>query len=251
MSFLKSLLNVFRRGADSSGAASHIADAPSPSAQAASARPGASAGRVSVPELRDFAPEWIVIGLGNPGAKYAATRHNIGYWPIDRLVDELGVRWSAVDGVRAQVAAIHLGDIPVLLVRSTTYMNESGEAVGPLAAALGAPANRVIVCHDELDIAKGQVRIKDKGGEGGHNGLRSISAELGTQGYVRVRMGIGRPPQGTPVIDFVLQPFEREDTDLDSGWMENTLRDSVDAVKLIVAKGTDIARNDIHTRKHA
>ncbi|WP_293790998.1 aminoacyl-tRNA hydrolase [uncultured Corynebacterium sp.] len=231
MSFLQSLFSLFRKGATN--------DAPSSSRDK----------KISLADLQEFSPEWIVIGLGNPGAKYAETRHNIGYWPIDRLVEKYGAEWLPVVGEKAKVATIRVEETPVLLVRSTTFMNNSGEAVGPLASALNVPAERVIVCHDELDIAKGQVRIKDKGGEGGHNGLRSMTAELGTQAYVRVRMGIGRPPKGTSVIDFVLAPFEDSDFDSDSGWIENTLGDSVDAVTLIVNNGTDIARNDIHTRK--
>jgi len=239
VSFLQSLFSVFRK---SSAPQEHVA-------KNAGGKP-AKHTKLTVVELQEFAPEWIVIGLGNPGAKYAETRHNIGYWPIDRLVERFGAQWLPVEGQKAQAALITVEETPVVLLRSTTYMNNSGEAVGPLASALSLPAERVIVCHDELDIATGQVRIKDKGGEGGHNGLRSMTAELGTQHYVRVRMGIGRPPKGTPVIDFVLSPFEDADIDPESGWMENTLRDSVDSVTLIVNNGTDIARNDIHTRKH-
>lgn len=242
VSFFQSLFSVFRKNSASQG----------PAAKSAGARPAKPAKRakLTVEQLQEFAPEWIVIGLGNPGAKYAETRHNIGYWPIDRLVERYEAQWLPVERQKAHAALITVEGTPVLLLRSTTYMNNSGEAVGPLASALSLPAGRVIVCHDELDIATGQVRIKDKGGEGGHNGLRSMTAELGTQHYVRVRMGIGRPPKGTSVIDFVLSPFEDADIDLESGWMENTLQDSVDSVTLIVNNGTDIARNDIHTRKH-
>lgn len=239
VSFLQSLFSVFRKSS-----------APQEPVDKSSGKKPGKRSKLAVEQLQEFAPEWIVIGLGNPGAKYAETRHNIGYWPIDRLVERYGAQWLPVEGQKAHAALITVEETPVVLLRSTTYMNNSGEAVGPLSSALSLPAERVIVCHDELDIATGQVRIKDKGGEGGHNGLRSMTAELGTQHYVRVRMGIGRPPKGTSVIDFVLSPFEDADIAPESGWMENTLRDSVDSVTLIVNNGTDIARNDIHTRKH-
>ena len=186
--------------------------------------------------------DWIIIGLGNPGAKYAGTRHNIGYWPIDALLAEHGATLKPVRGKKAHAAQVRIADQDVLLVRSTTYMNESGMAVGPLAATLGVPADHVIVLHDELDLPGGRVRIKSKGGEGGHNGLRSMTHELGTQEYQRVRIGIGRPPQGTPVIDYVLTNFE------EAGWIDDAVEMAADAAKLIVASGPDIARNHIHTR---
>ncbi|WP_370513544.1 aminoacyl-tRNA hydrolase [Corynebacterium sp. 319] len=226
---------------------------------------------MTLEQLKDLKPEWVIIGLGNPGSKYAGTRHNIGYWPVDELLQEHGAQWIPLRGVPAQVAPVTMasgkaasrfgensgaesgeaGGKPgtsVLLVRSTTYMNDSGKAVGPIAKALDLPSERVIVLHDELDIAAGQVRIKAKGGEGGHNGLRSMTEHLGTQLYVRVRIGIGRPPKGTPVIDYVLTAFEPRDTDPEHGWMDTALTDAADAARLIVAHGPDIARNDIHTR---
>lgn len=185
--------------------------------------------------------DWIIIGLGNPGEKYAHTRHNIGYWPVDALLEEHHAKLRPA-GRHATAARVRMADQVVLLARSTTYMNESGLAVAALAKKYDVPADHVIVLHDELDIPGGDVRIKAKGGEGGHNGLRSTTQELGTQEYVRVRMGIGRPPKGVPVVDYVLSEFE------DADWMDNALADAADAARLIVAHGPDIARNDIHTR---
>ena len=186
--------------------------------------------------------DWIIIGLGNPGAKYATTRHNIGYFAVDSLLDKHQAKLQPVAGLQAQAAHIRIADQDVALVRSTTYMNESGQAVQPLAQQLDVPAHRVIVMHDELDIPPGDIRIKDKGGEGGHNGLRSITDQLGTQEYVRIRMGIGRPPKDTTVIDYVLSPFDQ------AHWLDDAVALAAEAAALTVEHGPDIARNDIHTR---
>lgn len=193
----------------------------------------------------DIKPEFLVVGLGNPGAKYAGIRHNIGYMAVDELLERHSGQLQPVAGAPAQVALVEIAEVPVALVRSTTYMNESGAAIGPLAERYGIPSQKVIVLHDELDIAPGRIRIKDHGGEGGHNGLKSATRHLGTNQYTRVRMGIGRPPQGTSVIDFVLSVFE---ADGEQTWLSTAIDTAADAVELIVTKGNDIARNDIHTR---
>ncbi|WP_425321388.1 aminoacyl-tRNA hydrolase [Corynebacterium zhongnanshanii] len=278
VSFFSSLFRRLRPSTDSSAEALS-SGATSGAAGTDRAAAPKHPSQLTLEQLKDLKPEWVIIGLGNPGSKYAGTRHNIGYWPVDELLQEHGAQWIPLHGVPAQVAPVTMasgkassrfsetpgaksgnadeksteraGEKPatsVLLVRSTTYMNDSGKAVGPIAKTLDLPSERVIVLHDELDIAAGQVRIKAKGGEGGHNGLRSMTEHLGTQLYVRVRIGIGRPPKGTPVIDYVLTAFEPRDTDPEHGWMDTALTDAADAARLIVAHGPDIARNDIHTR---
>ncbi|HIW94865.1 MAG TPA: aminoacyl-tRNA hydrolase [Candidatus Corynebacterium gallistercoris] len=187
--------------------------------------------------------QWLIIGLGNPGPKYAATRHNIGYMAIDALLDREGARLEPVKGMPALVARVEIDGVPVMVARSTTFMNNSGEAIAPLAEKLGITPERVIVVHDELDIAPGLVRVKKGGGEGGHNGLKSTTAELGTKGYVRVRMGIGRPPQGMGVVDFVLAPFGGEDEQWLGGCIERTL----EACSIVIGSGVERAQNIIHT----
>ena len=152
--------------------------------------------------MRFFSPapaQWLVVGLGNPGAQYAATRHNVGYMVVDELLD--GATWAPVRGIPALTARLP-GD--VLLARSKTYMNNSGEAVGPLAKRFHVEPGRIIVIHDELDLPVEKLKIKLGGNENGHNGLKSVSAHLGTPDYVRVRIGIGRPAPGVSVIDHVL-----------------------------------------------
>ncbi|MCP1387716.1 aminoacyl-tRNA hydrolase [Corynebacterium sp. TA-R-1] len=173
--------------------------------------------------------EWLVVGLGNPGAKYEATRHNVGYMVVDELLD--GVPLEPVRGVPVRVA-VRDG---VAYARSTTYMNTSGEAVAPL----GIAPERIIVVHDELDLPPGKVRVKLGGNENGHNGLKSLTEHLGTRDYVRVRVGIGRPPQGVAVPDWVLAPI---------GGEENVAL-AAEAVQLIVGKGLPQAQNVIHAAR--
>lgn len=187
--------------------------------------------------------QWLIIGLGNPGAKYAATRHNIGYMAIDALLDRESAWLEPVKGMPAQVARVELAGVPVLVARSTTFMNNSGEAIAPLVKRLGIAPERVIVLHDELDIAPGLVRVKQGGGEGGHNGLKSTTAKLGTKNYVRLRMGIGRPPQGMGVVDFVLSPFGGEDEQ----WLSTSVQRSLQACSIVVDSGVERAQNIIHT----
>lgn len=177
--------------------------------------------------------EWLVVGLGNPGAKYAATRHNVGYMALDELAGEL----TPVPGIKALVQ-VRDG---VAFARSTTYMNTTGESVGPLAEQLGVAPERIIVVHDELDLPAGKVRVKLGGNENGHNGLKSITEYLGTRDYLRVRMGIGRPPQGMAVPDWVLSPID--------GDISGQVALAAKAVQLIVSEGVAKAQNVIHATR--
>lgn len=177
--------------------------------------------------------EWLVVGLGNPGEKYATTRHNVGYMALDELAGEL----TPVPGVKALVQ-VRDG---VAYARSTTYMNTTGEAVGPLAKQLGVAPERIIVVHDELDLPAGKVRVKLGGNENGHNGLKSITEHLGTRDYLRVRMGIGRPPQGMAVPDWVLSPID--------GDISGQVALAAKAVQLIVSEGVAKAQNVIHATR--
>lgn len=174
--------------------------------------------------------EWLVVGLGNPGAEYAATRHNVGWMALDQLAETL----EPVRGIKARVAVID----GVAYAKPTTFMNTSGEGVGPLAAMLGVPPERVVVMHDELDLPVGKVRVKLGGNENGHNGLKSITEHIGTRDYVRVRIGIGRPPAGVAVPDWVLGAVSGDERiDL-----------AAEAARLVVAEGLAKAQNVIHAR---
>ncbi|WP_312980892.1 aminoacyl-tRNA hydrolase [Corynebacterium sp.] len=200
--------------------------------------------RPASPGADALAPaQWLVIGLGNPGARYAGTRHNVGYLVADRLLDRSDAdALRGVPGTKAQVARVEIDGHGVLLVRSTTYMNLSGEAVAPLATSYGVSPDHVIVVHDELDLPAGKVKVKLGGNENGHNGLKSVTAELGTRDYVRIRVGIGRPPAGTGVTDHVLAPLD-DDTDWDA-----TSDTAAEAVDITVTRGLSAAQNEIHSR---
>ena len=154
---------------------------------------------------------WLVIGLGNPGPGYAGNRHNVGAMALEELAGRAvgGRATFKAHKVRARVAEVRLkvGGPKVVLAVPSSYMNESGGAVSGLMKYYDVPVDRVVVLHDELDIDAGLVRLKQGGGEGGHNGLRSITKSLGSKDYLRVRLGVGRPPGRQDPADFVLKDF--------------------------------------------
>lgn len=154
---------------------------------------------------------WLIVGLGNPGPRYEMTRHNIGYLVADELADRIGGNFSR-HKAQAQVVSGVLGPIgpdgvKVIVAKPMSFMNTSGGPVSGLCKFYDISPDRLIVIHDELDIDFDRIRLKCGGGEGGHNGLRSISTSLGTKDYLRVRAGIGRPPGRQSVSDYVLSAF--------------------------------------------
>jgi PTH1 family peptidyl-tRNA hydrolase len=196
-------------------------------------------------DARDRVP-CLVIGLGNPGSEYARNRHNAGYLVADLLATRLGVRFSRHRRASAEVAEARLGvgaDAPrLVLVKPLTYMNLSGGPVAGLAQFYKVPVERIIAVHDELDIPYGQLRLKIGGGEGGHNGLRSMSRSLGSREYVRVRFGIGRPPGRQDPADYVLSDFsaaERKELDF-------LVDRAADAVEAVLTRGLEAAQNAYH-----
>lgn len=189
---------------------------------------------------------WLIVGLGNPGPAYATTRHNIGAMLVGQLATTAGVKLSRHTRVLADVAETHFG-FPgdrqrIVLCAPLSYMNESG---GPVKAAMSfydVPPERLVVAHDELDIDFDSIRIKRGGGDGGHNGLRSIRKAIGTGDYYRVRLGIGRPPGRQAPADFVLQPFAASQrTEL-----PNFLTRAAEAVETLVRRGLDVAQNEFN-----
>jgi PTH1 family peptidyl-tRNA hydrolase len=152
---------------------------------------------------------WLVAGLGNPGDRYANTRHNLGRMVVDDMARAAGARFRKSRFIPAEVAEIHEGDDRVLLVRSTRFMNESGTSYAGLAKKLHVGPDHVIAVHDELDIPADTLRVKAGGGTSGHNGLRSLQQALGTPDFLRVRIGIGRPPGRQDPADFVLDPIPK------------------------------------------
>jgi peptidyl-tRNA hydrolase, PTH1 family len=184
---------------------------------------------------------WIIVGLGNPGPEYAGTRHNVGQMVLAVLAERMGARFKA-NRTRNDIAEGRLAGQVVTLARPHSYMNLSG---GPVSALLGfykLSPERAVVLHDELDVPFGGVRLKLGGGDNGHNGLRSISASLGTRDYYRVRFGIGRPPGRMDAANFVLRDFsaaERKE-------LPFALDRCADAVETLITKGLTEAQNLYH-----
>jgi len=161
-------------------------------------------------------PIRLIVGLGNPGAQYEKTRHNAGFWLIDRIAADLRVDFALEKAFSGHVAKTKLNGEPLTLLKPMTYMNRSGQAVGALARFYKLPVESVLVLHDELDLAPGQVKLKRGGGHAGHNGLKDIQAALGSPDFWRLRLGIGHPRTlglAQAVVDFVLQRPRRDEED--------------------------------------
>ena len=196
-------------------------------------RRGASRERTGTPA------DLLVVGLGNPGSEYAKTRHNVGVDVIELLAERHGARLkkgkelSLVDEVRVGAHRLALA-VPL------TYMNESGQAVAPLVRRYGVEPEQLVVVHDELDLPVGAVKLKEGGGLAGHNGLRSIKAHLKTDAFLRIRIGIGKPPGGKEQgADHVLNRFGKRDrTEIDLA-----VAHAADAVECILAEGIAVAMN--------
>jgi PTH1 family peptidyl-tRNA hydrolase len=187
---------------------------------------------------------WLVVGLGNPGPEYAKNRHNVGFMIADVLAGRVGARFSRARRAAAEVAEARLGygGPRVVLAKPMTYMNLSGGPVAGLAQFYKVPTAQIVAVHDELDLPWTQLRLKIGGGEGGHNGLRSLSKSLGTKDYLRVRFGIGRPPGRQDPADYVLQDFsavERKELDF-------FVDRAADAVEMLIQRGLEATQNYYH-----
>jgi peptidyl-tRNA hydrolase, PTH1 family len=189
---------------------------------------------------------WLVVGLGNPGPEYAKNRHNVGFMVADLLADRTRARFSRHRRAVAMVAEARLGlgdEAPrLVLVKPMTYMNLSGRPVAALRQFYKVPLEQVVAVHDELDIPYTQLRLKCGGGEGGHNGLRSMSSSLGSKDYLRVRFGIGRPPGRQDPADYVLSDFsavERKELDF-------LVDRTADATEALVQRGLEWTQNAYH-----
>jgi len=203
------------------------------------------------PTVRGEAPHpgpYLVVGLGNPGPQYAGNRHNVGQMVLDELAGRARQAWRS-HKARAAVAEVRIGVLPggapgprAVLAKPSSYMNTSGGPVAGLAQFFSVATPQVILVHDELDLPFGTVRLKRGGGEGGHNGLRDTTKALGSKDYVRVRVGLGRPPGRMDPADFVLRDFsgtERKELPL-------LLVEAADAVELVVLEGLVAAQQRVH-----
>ena len=187
----------------------------------------------------------LVVGLGNPGRRYARHRHNVGYMVVDALAEEHGAA-SFQTRFAGEIARVRLADEEALLLKPTTFMNQSGRSVQPAAAFFKIPVDDVVVVHDELDLPFGTVRLKKGGGHAGHNGLRSLIAHLGGPAFCRVRIGIGRPPADFrgEVADYVLAPFPEDQRPQ----LPTSLETAAQSVLDIAARGMDAAMRVRNTK---
>lgn len=185
----------------------------------------------------------LIVGLGNPGPTYAGNRHNVGHMVAGVLADRMGERFrSHKAGADVAEGRMGLGGPRLIVATLHCYMNVSGGPTAALLRFFGLDAESLIVVHDELDIPFGTLRVKRGGGEGGHNGLKSISAALGTKDYLRVRVGIGRPPGRMDPADYVLKDFpaaERAELGVN-------LEEAADAVLMLVTEGLTATQNTLH-----
>jgi len=180
--------------------------------------------------------DFLIAGLGNPGREYERTRHNAGWLVVDELARRLGASFRSKFSGR--LAETRLDDQRVALLKPETYMNESGRSIGAAARFFKADPGALLVVHDDVDLEPGRLQARSGGGLAGHNGLRSIAQAVGTQDFLRLRIGVGRPGRGDgrPVSDYVLSPFEDE-VDVDA-----LIARAADAVAVIVDEGLDAAQ---------
>ena len=201
-------------------------------------------GRSKRLERRGTPIDALVVGLGNPGTKYEGTRHNVGFDTITELAKRVGANLKSARD-RALVAEARLGDKRIVLAMPTTFMNESGNAVGPLARRYGIDeATKIIVVHDELDLEPGVVRVKAGGGLAGHYGLQSITEHLRSQDYLRVRIGVGKPPSKELGGKHVLAKLTGESRRV----LDEAVSQAADAVQVIVESGHDMAMQRFNGR---
>lgn len=180
----------------------------------------------------------MVVGLGNPGIRYETTRHNAGFMVVDLLADQLGISISKLKN-NALIGEGWLGDEKIILVKPQTYMNLSGNAVGPLFRWYKLELEDLVVIHDDLDLDLGRIRLRGKGGAGGQKGMLSIIYALGTDRITRAKIGIGRPPEGWDPVDYVLGAFTSEEWKV----MQETLPKAVKAVLAVFEEGLEAAMN--------
>ena len=181
---------------------------------------------------------WLVAGLGNAGEEYARTRHNAGAMVVERLCERFGVRLKKARLRAVFAAEARHGDVPLILVTPATFMNVSGPPIASIAAKRGVPVDRVIVCHDDIDLAFGALRIKRGGSTAGHHGLDSLVQAFHSPDFYRVRFGVGRPPGRWENVDFLLKPFaKREVKEVDL-----LVEEAADAILSLIAEGLSAAQ---------
>lgn len=185
--------------------------------------------------------EWLLVGLGNPGKKYEATRHNVGFHILDRLAEAEDLRFDESQH-NALLARGRVVDVSVALVKPQTYMNLSGRTVGPIARFYKIPTEHILVIYDDLDLPMAKLRLRPQGGSGGHKGITSIVQQLGSQAFPRMRIGIGRPPGQMSAEAYVLQKF----TDDEWTAMDQTYQKALEAIRAVLKHGLEYAMNNFN-----
>lgn len=188
--------------------------------------------------------KFLIVGLGNPGREHKGNRHNIGFMALDRLAETCQISMGKVQN-KALTGNGRCANHPVILAKPQTYMNLSGDAVGSLANYYHIPPENILVIYDELDLPLGTLRLREKGGTGGHNGMKSITNHLG-QAFPRMRLGIGRPPGKMPPAAYVLQDFGKDDLPI----VEDLLTEAVKAVETFVTEGINLAMTKHNTQRN-
>ncbi len=189
--------------------------------------------------------EWLIVGLGNPGQNYIDTRHNAGWHLLDTIVRHHSDFRFDQKRSKGLIARGELAGLKVALVKPQTFMNLSGQAVGPIARFYKVPPDRILVAFDDVDLPVATLRLRPKGGSGGHKGMRSMIQHLGTEEFPRLRLGIGRPAGQMPVKAHALQKFKPDE------WkaMVVTYERATEAIKVVLTEGIDGAMNQFNTRR--
>lgn len=186
----------------------------------------------------------LIVGLGNPGPQYEATRHNAGFWWVDQIAAEHGARLNAEGKFQGIAGRLKRGDHEAWLLKPSTFMNASGRAVAAIANFYKIPPQAILVVHDELDLGPGTVKLKKGGGHGGHNGLKDIAAALGTPDFWRLRLGIGHPGERNEVVNFVLKSPSRDEMHA----IENAMDDSAKLLPMLLDGEFEAAMLKLHTK---
>ncbi len=179
---------------------------------------------------------WLIVGLGNPGGKYAKTRHNVGFQVLDELADRMRLEWK--DRIEYRMCRGSIGDERVVLLEPQTFMNRSGSAVRPVAEKFSVEPENTIVVHDDLDMEAGRLKIRKSGSSGGHRGVESVIQCIGSKAFIRVKVGIGRD-QSVPPDRYVLMKFGRDEMPV----IGDAIRRAADSIETIIAEGVDKAMN--------
>jgi len=175
---------------------------------------------------------WLIIGLGNPGKKYRLTKHNVGFRVVDRFAEQKGIKLKRRLG-KVQVGEGRIGSERIVVAKPLTYMNRSGAVVKKLIRELGVPLDRLVVVHDDLDMASGRIKVKEKGGHGGHKGVQSIIEQVGSPAFLRVKVGIDKPQRPDEGVDYVLSPFDDEQLPL----VKESMEQASEAIETIIVSG--------------